>query len=106
MQATIKTNKGNIKIDLFADKAKMTVSNFVNLLGRPWRGNGAILAYHRVLPDEKIKEDLDVGLAVPASNFEKQIKLLKANYDIVSIDELINNLKLKNKRKIFALNNF
>ena len=75
------------------------VSNFVNLLGKPWKGNGAILTYHRILPDEKINEDLDVGLAVPASNFEKQIKLLKANYDIVSIDELINNLKLKKKEK-------
>ena len=75
------------------------VSNFVNLLGKPWKGNGAILTYHRILPDEKIKEDLDVGLAVPASNFEKQIKLLKTNYDIVSIDELINNLKLKKKEK-------
>ena len=75
------------------------VSNFVNLLGKPWKGNGAILTYHRILPDEKIKDDLDVGLAVPASNFEKQIKLLKAKYDIVSIDELINNLKLKKKEK-------
>ena len=64
------------------------VSNFVNLLGKPWKGNGAILTYHRILPDEKIKEDLDVGLAVLASNFEKQIKLLKTNYDIVSIDDV------------------
>ena len=34
MQATITTNKGDIKLDLFADKAKMTVSNFVNLSKR------------------------------------------------------------------------
>ena len=64
----------------------------VNLLGKPWKGNGGILTYHRVLPDEKINEDLDVGLAILASNFEKQIKLLKTNYDIVSIIE-------RNKRK-------
>ena len=31
--------------------------------------------------------------------FEKQIKLLKTNYNIVSIDELIHNLKLKKKEK-------
>ena len=64
----------------------------VNLLGKPWKGNDGILTYHRVLPDEKINEDLDVGLAILASNFEKQIKLLKTNYDIVSIIE-------RNKRK-------
>ena len=75
------------------------VSSFVNLLGKPWKGNGSILMYHRVLPDEKINEDLDVGLAVLTSNFEKQIKLLKTNYNIVPIDELINNLKSKRKEK-------
>ena len=31
MEATIKTTKGSINIDLFHEKAKMTVSNFVNL---------------------------------------------------------------------------
>ena len=75
------------------------VSSFVNLLGKPWKGNGSILTYHRVLPYEKISEDLDVGLAVLTSNFEKQIKLLKTNYNIVPIDELINNLKSKRKEK-------
>ena len=75
------------------------VSSFVNLLGKPWKGNGSILTYHRVLPDEKISEDLDVGLAVLTSNFEKQIKLLKTNYNIVPIDELINNLRSKRKEK-------
>ena len=76
------------------------VSSFVNLLGKPWKGNGSILMYHRVLPNEKISEDLDVGLAVLTSNFEKQIKLLKTNYNIVPIDELINNLKSKRKEKL------
>ena len=62
--------------------------------------------YHRVLPDEKIKEDLDLGLAVSTSNFEKQIKLFKTNYNVVSIDEFISNLKSKKKGKIFTLHNF
>ena len=53
-------------------------------------------------PVEKINEDLDVGLAVPTSNFEKQIKLLKTNYNIVSIDELIHNLKLKKKKNFYS----
>ena len=70
------------------------VSNFVNLLGKPWKGNGASLTYHRILPDEKINEDLDLGLAIPASNFEKQIKLLKANYDIVSTQSITKTVSL------------
>mgnify|MGYP000625015632 CR=1 FL=1 len=71
------------------------VSNFVNLLGKPWRGNGSILMYHRVLPDERINEDLaeakkfgfqgtpgflingiPVKGAYPASHFEEIVKEL------------------------------
>ena len=76
------------------------ISQLVNFLSYPWKGKAAILMYHRVLPDEKIKEDLDLGLAVTCSNFEKQIKTLKSKYKIVSIDELINNLK-KETNKFF-----
>ena len=32
------------------------VSSIVNLLGTPWKGRGVILMYHRVLPDEQMKE--------------------------------------------------
>ena len=31
MQAIIKTNRGEITLDLFQDKAKRTVANFINL---------------------------------------------------------------------------
>ena len=31
MKATIKTSRGDINIDLFEDKAELTVANFVNL---------------------------------------------------------------------------
>ena len=31
MKATIKTNKGDINIDLYSEGAKLTVSNFANL---------------------------------------------------------------------------
>ena len=52
MQATIKTNKGDIKLDLFADKAKMTVSNFVNLSKR---GFYSKITFHRVIDDFMIQ---------------------------------------------------
>ena len=55
-------------------------STFLKILGKPWKGNGAILVYHRVLPDNQIEEDLNIGLAVSCSQFEKQIQLLKKYY--------------------------
>ena len=53
-----------------------SISYMINLLGSPWRGRGAILVYHRVLPDEQIKADLDFGLTVSCHNFEKQINFI------------------------------
>ena len=70
-------------------------SYFINILSYPWKGKGAILLYHRVLPDELVKNDLEVGMAVSKSNFEKQIKKIKSKYDIVSMDEFISNLENK-----------
>ena len=58
MQATIKTNKGDIKLDLFADKAKMTVSNFVNLSKRGFYNK---LTFHRVIDDFMIQGGCPIG---------------------------------------------
>ena len=71
------------------------VSFFVSVLCYPWKGRGAILMYHRVLPTELLKEDLNVGMAVTTTEFEKQIKTLKSKYRIVSIDEFNKNIKKK-----------
>ena len=58
--------------------------------------------YHRILPDDKMNEDLDLGMAVSCSDFEKQIKTLKSKYSLVSIDDFIKNLE--NNKKIFMVN--
>ena len=58
MQATIKTNKGDIKLDLFSDKAKMTVSNFVNLSKRGFYNK---LTFHRVIDDFMIQGGCPIG---------------------------------------------
>ncbi len=58
------------------------ISPLINLLGFPWKGKGAILMYHRVVKDEEIEEDLELGLTVSRSNFEKHIKELKSKYKI------------------------
>ena len=58
MKATIKTSQGNINIDLFADKAKLTVSNFANLSRRKFYNN---LTFHRVIDDFMIQGGCPIG---------------------------------------------
>ena len=52
MKAHIKTNKGTIVLDLFIDKAPITVSNFVNLANFGFYNN---LTFHRVIDDFMIQ---------------------------------------------------
>ena len=58
MQATIQTTKGSINIDLFYEKAKMTVSNFANLSQRGFYNN---LTFHRVIDDFMIQGGCPIG---------------------------------------------
>ena len=58
MQATIKTTKGSINIDLFYKKAKMTVTNFANLSQRGFYNN---LTFHRVIDDFMIQGGCPIG---------------------------------------------
>lgn len=51
-QATIKTNKGDITLKLFADRAPKTVKNFVELAKKGYY-DGVI--FHRVIPDFMIQ---------------------------------------------------
>jgi peptidyl-prolyl cis-trans isomerase B (cyclophilin B) len=48
MQATIRTNKGIINIELYAEQAPITVANFVNLAQRGYYDG---LKFHRVIPN-------------------------------------------------------
>ena len=58
MQATIKTTKGSININLFNKKAKMTVTNFANLSQRGFYNN---LTFHRVIDDFMIQGGCPIG---------------------------------------------
>ena len=58
MKAIIKTNKGNINIDLYDDKVKLTVSNFVNLSKRGFYNK---LTFHRVIDDFMIQGGCPIG---------------------------------------------
>lgn len=46
--ATLKTEKGDVVIELFADKAPVTVNSFIFLARNGWYDN---ITFHRVIPD-------------------------------------------------------
>ena len=50
--ATIKTSKGDIRIELFADQVPNTVANFEKLIGEGFY-NG--LTFHRVIADSMVQ---------------------------------------------------
>lgn len=58
LRAIIKTNKGEIRIDLFPDKTPNTVANFVNLAHRNFY-NG--LKFHRVIADFMVQGGCPLG---------------------------------------------
>ena len=58
MKATIKTNKGDINLDLYPNEAKLTVANFVNLSKRGFYNK---LTFHRVIDDFMIQGGCPIG---------------------------------------------
>ena len=58
MKAIIKTSKGDINLNLYNDKAKLTVSNFVNLSKRGFYNK---LTFHRVIDDFMIQGGCPFG---------------------------------------------
>ena len=71
MKATIKTNKGDIHLNLFDDKAPVTVANFVNLIKRGYYDG---LKFHRVIDDFMIQGGCPQGTGTggPGYNFEDE----------------------------------
>jgi peptidyl-prolyl cis-trans isomerase B (cyclophilin B) len=68
----INTSKGDIRLDLFAEKAPKTVANFVNLAKRGFY-NG--LKFHRVIPNFMIQggDPSGNGTGGPGYKFEDEI---------------------------------
>ena len=67
MKAIIKTNKGNIKIDLFNDKTPLTVSNFANLANRGFYNK---LSFHRVISNFMIQGGCPLGTGTGGPGYE------------------------------------
>ncbi len=58
LTAVIETDKGTIRLRLFADKVPITVANFVNLARRGYYNN---LTFHRVIADFMIQGGCPYG---------------------------------------------
>lgn len=71
MQATIRTNKGVIKLNLYADHAPVTVASFVNLAQRGYYDG---LIFHRVISDFMVQGGCPQGSGMggPGYKFEDE----------------------------------
>ncbi|MEL6822581.1 MAG: peptidylprolyl isomerase [Calditrichota bacterium] len=71
LKAVMKTNKGTINLNLFADKTPVTVASFVNLAQRGFYDN---LSFHRVIPDFMIQGGCPQGTGTggPGYRFEDE----------------------------------
>lgn len=67
LTATIKTNKGDINLKLFPDKAPLTVLNFVNLSKRGFYNN---LTFHRVIPNFMIQGGCPLGTGTGGPGYQ------------------------------------
>jgi peptidyl-prolyl cis-trans isomerase B (cyclophilin B) len=73
LTATIATARGNIRLRLFADKAPITVANFVNLTQKGFYDG---LTFHRVIPDFMIQGGCPNGSGTggPGYRFEDECR--------------------------------
>ena len=67
MKANIKTNKGEINIDLFVDKTPITAANFVNLSKRGYYDG---LTFHRVIDDFMIQGGCPNGTGMGGPGYQ------------------------------------
>ncbi len=71
VSAVLRTSKGDIKLQLFADQAPVTVANFVNLASRGFYDG---LTFHRVIPDFMVQGGCPHGTGTggPGYRFEDE----------------------------------
>lgn len=72
LSATIDTTKGKIKLELYGDKAPMTVANFVNLAQRGFYDG---LVFHRVIDNFMIQggDPTGSGMGGPGYRFGDEV---------------------------------
>ena len=67
LKAILKTNKGNINLELYHEKAPLTVANFVNLSKRSYYDG---LIFHRVIPDFMIQGGCPQGIGTGGPGYQ------------------------------------
>jgi cyclophilin family peptidyl-prolyl cis-trans isomerase/protein-disulfide isomerase len=74
--AVLKTEKGDITLELFADKAPLAVNNFIFLAQQGWYDG---VTFHRVLPDfmAQTGDPTGTGFGGPGYAFDNEISDLK-----------------------------
>jgi len=99
VKAVIHTNKGDIKIQLYADIAPVTVANFVNLAMNGYYDG---LNFHRVIPDFMIHGGCPNGSGTggPGYRFEDECSP-KARHDRPGILSMANSGPATNGSQFF-----
>ena len=67
MKITINTNKGSIKLNLYPEKAPLTVANFINLSKKGYYDN---LTFHRVIDDFMIQGGCPQGTGTGGPGYQ------------------------------------
>ncbi|MBC8310969.1 MAG: peptidylprolyl isomerase [Candidatus Marinimicrobia bacterium] len=67
LKATFKTNKGEINLELYGEKAPLTVANFINLSKRGYYDG---LKFHRVIPDFMIQGGCPQGSGMGGPGYQ------------------------------------
>jgi peptidyl-prolyl cis-trans isomerase B (cyclophilin B) len=72
LHAVIKTTKGDIRLELYAEQVPLTVANFVNLAERGYYNK---VTFHRVVPNFMIQggDPTGTGSGSPGYKFEDEI---------------------------------
>jgi peptidyl-prolyl cis-trans isomerase B (cyclophilin B) len=65
--ATIKTNRGDIRLELYNDKVPKTVANFEKLVGEGFYDG---LKFHRVIPDFMVQTGCPQGTGTGGPGYE------------------------------------
>lgn len=66
---------------------------------KPFISNVIILVYHRVLPSDQINKNniINYGNYVTVEQFEKQMEYISERFKVITLDDMLNGIKVKNK---------
>jgi len=99
MKAIIKTSRGEINLNLFQDKVKLTVANFVNLSQKGFYNN---LTFHRVIEDFMIQGGCPIGTGTGDPGYKFQDEFHKElNHDRPGILSMANSGPNSNGSQFF-----